>query len=113
MAASAGTRLAPSSFLHDEQQHRRLIALWMREAHQGHLGNTGSVTLTTSAASTVVVDFRVGANSFIGFMPTTANAAAELAGGTMYVSSQSAEGYTITHANTTTADRAFVYCVLG
>lgn len=85
----------------------------MREAHQGHLGNIGNVTLTTSTAATSVTDFRVGQFSFISFMPTTANAAVELAAGTMFVSSRSAEGFTITHASTTTADRAFVYCILG
>lgn len=113
MAVSAGTRLAPPAFLEDEKQHRRALAAWTREAHQGHLGNIGEVTVGTGAAATSVTDFRVGPNSFIGLMPTTANAAAELAAGTLYVSSRSAEGFTITHANTTTADRAFVYCVLG
>jgi hypothetical protein len=113
MPTSAGSRLAPSSFLPDEQQHRRLIALWMREAHQGHLGNVGNVTLETGTAATVVTDFRVGPNSFVGLTPLTANAAQEQGGGTLYISGRSAEAFTIAHANTTTADRAFVYCILG
>lgn len=113
MTTSAGSRLAPPSFQPDEKQHRRLIAQWEREAHQGHLGNTGNVTLMTGTAATVVTDFRVGAFSVIGFMPTTANAAAELAAGSMFVSSRSAQGFTITHASTTTADRAFAYSILG
>ena len=113
MALSASSRLAPSAFIPDGQQHRRLIAQWMREAHQGHIANTGSVTLGTGVAATSVTDFRVGPNSFIGLMPTTANAAGEIGGGTIYISSRSAEGFTETHANTTTADRAFVYCILG
>jgi hypothetical protein len=113
MATSAGSRLAPSGFIPDEIQHRRLIAQWEREAHQGHLGNIGSVTLGTSTAATAIVDTRVGSNSFIGLMPTTANAAQDLGLGTTYISSRSAQGFTITHANTTTADRAFVYCILG
>lgn len=111
MAISAGSRLAPTGFVPDEQQHRRLIAQWMREAHQGHLGNVGTVTLGTSTAATSVVDFRVGVNSFIGLMPTTANAASAIAA--TYVSSRSAEGFTISHANNATNDRTFVYCVLG
>lgn len=113
MTVSAGSRLAPSGFVADEQQHRRSIAQWEREAHQGHLGNTGNITLGTGTAATAVKDFRVGPFSFIGLMPTTANAAAELGSGGMYVSDRSAEGFTITHASTTTADRAFVYCILG
>lgn len=111
MTTSAGSRLAPSSFIPDEKVHRRSIAAYLREAHQGHLGNVGSVTLGTGVAATSVVDFRVGANSFIGLMPTTLNAAEALA--TSYISSRSADGFTISHANTTTADRAFVYCILG
>lgn len=111
MTTSAGTRLAPSGFIPDEKQHRRLIAQWMREAHQGHLANTGTVTLGTSTAATSVVDFRVGPNSFIGLMPTTANAASAIAA--TYISSRSAEGFTIAHASNATNDRTFVYCVLG
>lgn len=111
MAVSVGSRLAPTTYLPDEQMHRRAIAAYLREVHQGHLGNVGTITLLTGAAATSVVDFRVGPSSFIGLMPTTANAAGAVA--TTYVSSRSAEGFTITHANTTTADRAFVYCILG
>lgn len=113
MPLSAGSRAAPSGFVPDEQQHRRLIAEWMRNAHQGRLGNIGSVTLGTSTAATSVVDSRVGAFSFIGLMPTTSNAAQEIGAGTIFISSRSAEGFTITHASTTTADRAYVYCILG
>ena len=111
MAISAGSRLAPSSFVPDEKSHRRAIANWEHEAHQGHLGNVGSVTLTTSTSETVVTDFRVGPNSVIGLMPTTLNAAEALA--STYVSARSAEAFTITHASTSTADRAFAYSVLG
>lgn len=113
MAFSAGSRIAPSSFLYDQMQHRRAIAAWERQAHQGHLGNVGTVTLASSATSTVVTDFRVGPHSFIGFMPITANAAAELGAGTLYVSSRGGETFTITHANNAQTDRNFVYCVLG
>ena len=111
MSTSAGARLDPTPFIPDDMQHRRLIAQWMREAHQGHLGNTGTITLSTGVATTPVVDFRVGANSFIGLTPLTANGAGAL--GSTYISSRSAKGFTITHANTATADRAFVYCILG
>lgn len=111
MAQSAGSRLAPPTFLPDSAQHRRLIAQWMREAHQGHLGNVGTVTLGTGTAQTSVVDFRVGPNSAIGLMPTTLNAAEALA--STFVSNRTSEAFTITHANTTTADRAFVYTILG
>lgn len=111
MATSAGSRLAPPGFVPDETQHRRAIANYLRASHQGHLGNVGTVTLITSTAATVVTDFRVGPNTVIGLMPTTLNAAAALI--STYISSRSAEAFTITHASTSTADRAFAYSVLG
>lgn len=111
MAMSAGTRLAPSTFIADEQSHRRSIAQWMREAHQGHLGNVGTLTLAANVATTIVVDFRVGPNTTICLSPLTANAAGALA--TTYISSRLNESFTITHANTATTDRTFAYCVLG
>lgn len=113
MTVSSGSLLAPSSFIADEIQHRRLIAQWMREAHQGKLANTGTVTLTANVASTTVTDARAGATTFIGFMPQTANAAAEVGAGTMYVATQGKQTFTITHANNAQADRTFRYCLLG
>lgn len=111
MTTSAGSRLAPSSFVNDDKQHRRAIAVYLHEAHQGHLGNVGTLTLAVGTAETVVADFRVGPSSVIGLMPTTLNAAAAIP--STYISSLSAEAFTITHANTATADRAYSYSVLG
>lgn len=111
MAVSAGTRLAPPSFILDSLNHRRKIADWMRAAHQGHLGNVGTVTLAAGTANTAVTDFRVGPDSVISLMPTTQNAAAALA--STYVINRTAEAFTIAHPNTVTADRIFAYSVLG
>ena len=110
-AFSSNSRLAPSGFIPDSNQHRRLIAQWMREAHQGHLGNVGSVTLAAGTANTAVADFRVGPESVIALMPTTLNAAAAIP--TTYITNRLSEAFTIVHANTGTADRAFVYSILG
>lgn len=79
----------------------------------GNLNNTGTVTLTASAASTTVTNSRVGANSYIEFMPTTANAATEKAAGTMYVSARTKGEFTITHANNAQTDRTFQYIHVG
>ena len=73
----------------------------------------GEVTLTASAATTAVSDFRVGEDSVIHLTPTTANAAAEIGGGTMYISSRGANTFTITHANNAQTDRTFIYTVTG
>jgi hypothetical protein len=73
----------------------------------------GQITLTASAASTDVTDFRVGEDSVINLTPITANAATEIGGGTMYVSSRGSQTFTITHANNAQTDRTFIYTVTG
>lgn len=113
MAIAVGTRQAVPSYLTNEKEHRRQIAIWMREVHQGKLANTGTVTLTANAASTAITDARAGASTFISFMPQTANAAAEVGAGTMYIATQGKQTFTITHANNAQADRTFRYCLLG
>lgn len=77
----------------------------------GKVNSTGSVTLTASSATTTVADLRVGQDSVILFMPTTANAAAAVGG--MYVSARGKQTFTLTHANNAQTDRAFAYVVLG
>lgn len=79
---------------------------------QGKLNATASVTLTNSATSTAVTDYRVGAESVILFMPTTSDGASELAAGGMYVSARAKNTFTITHASASTT-RSFDYVVIG
>lgn len=79
----------------------------------GKFNAIGSVTLTASAASTAVTDYRAGPDSVIVFTPTTANAAAEQGGGTMYLSARAKQGFTLTHANNSQTDRTFLYIVIG
>jgi hypothetical protein len=98
-------------YLANDPQWKRLAAAWILEANQGHLQNTGFVTLTANATSTTVVDARAGVNSFIGFMPRTANAAS--AGPTLYVATQGKQTFTITHANSASVDKTFTYTILG
>ena len=86
---------------------------FFEQLRDGKINATGSVTLTASAASTAVTDARVGGNSMVLFMPSTANAAAEQGAGTMYVSSVGKQTFTITHANNGQTDRTFSYAVFG
>jgi len=95
--------------LDEEDQRRQNIVI--RQLSDGKSNNTGTVTLTINSATTVVSDFRAGADSVITFMPTTANAAAELA--TMYVSSQGKQTFTLTHANNALNDRTFGVTITG
>tara|TARA_R100001463_G_scaffold42137_1_gene88522 strand:- start:4889 stop:5212 length:324 start_codon:yes stop_codon:yes gene_type:complete len=91
----------------------RQVAFAVNLLIDGKFNSTGSVTLTASAASTAVTDYRAGPDSVILFTPTTANAAAEQGGGTMYLSARAKQGFTITHANNSQTDRTFLYIVIG
>lgn len=97
----------------DSDSHRRQVSNVVNNLLRGRLNNIEDVTLTASVATTVVTDERVTVQSFIGFMPKTANAAAELAAGTMYVSSIGNGTFTITHANNAQTDRTFTWMVTG
>lgn len=79
----------------------------------GRSNAIGTVTLTASQATTTVTDRRVGTASRIVLMPTTANAAAEIATGNMYVSDVTARQFTITHTNNAQTDRTFDYAIKG
>lgn len=85
----------------------------VNQINLGNIDNTGTVTLTASTTTTTVTNSRVSANTFIDFMPTTANAATEKAAGTMYVSSQTKGSFVITHANNGQTDRIFKYIHVG
>ena len=84
---------------------------------QGKSNNYGSVTLTANAGSTTVTEApnRISSTCVILFMPTTANAAAEVGAGTMYVSATAplTNQFTITHANNAQTDRTFRYIIVG
>ena len=75
---------------------------------QGKLNATGTVTLTNSATTTTVSDYRVGGDSVILFMPTTSDAASE----NIWVSARTKNSFTITHASATTT-RSYAYAVIG
>lgn len=79
----------------------------------GRTNAYGSVTLTANQATTAVSDRRVGTDSVITLMPTTANAAAEIGAGTLYIGTVTAASFTITHANNAQTDRDFTYAIHG
>ncbi len=98
------------------------VAQWLRvlwdglfQARHGHLECTAEITLAINSATTVFADIRLSNQSWIGFDPLTANAAAELYGGTMYVleANRGTQTCTITHANNAQADRTFIVSILG
>lgn len=95
----------------DQAQHLRLISNVVNNTMDGKINATGSITLTASATSTTLTDARIGANSIILFMPTTANG--NTAKANLYVSARADGSATLTHASSTNTDQTFGYVVLG
>ncbi len=74
---------------------------------------SGVVTLAAGAAATVVTDRNCAAGSTPLLTPATANAAAEIGNGTLFVSAVANGSFTITHANSATTGRTFLYAIVG
>jgi len=89
------------------------IVQGVRELFQGRSNAVGVVTLTENATTTDVAALNCGADSKVFLTPTTANAAAEVGAGGMYISAVASQQFTITHANNAQTDRTFHYVVLG
>lgn len=107
------------SFLHfppppNDPFSRRMYEV-LQQIRSGKLEVVGELTLTAGAASTAVTDIRVSPQSVIVWHPRTANAAAELAAGTMYVTdaNMGSGSMVVTHANNAQVDRTFRFAVLG
>jgi hypothetical protein len=83
--------------------------------HQLTRSRDGEVTLTPGATITVVIDPTVTPDTVILFDPLTANAAAEIYAGTMYVlpANRFLGSFAITHLNAGTTDRAFRWLAWG
>ena len=76
---------------------------------QGKLNNNGVVTLAANSATTTLTDARIGPNSTISLMPTTANAVAE----NVYFSTFANGSCVLNHTNNAQTDRAYSYTVIG
>jgi len=78
----------------------------------GKTNNTGTVTLNVSSATTTTIsDERIGFNSVILLMPTTANAASSLTN--VYVSARTQGTATLTHSANTNTDKTYSYIIVG
>lgn len=93
----------------------RAISVLAAALHHLTRTRNGTVTLTAGATSTIVTPAVVTSESVILFDPKTANAAAELAAGTMFVATanRSTGSFTITHANAVSVDRTFNWLAAG
>ena len=89
------------------------IVLAIQQLSAGRSNAVGTVTLATGTATTVVADKNCAAGSTPLLTPASANAAAEAGNGTIYVSAVANGSFTITHANSATTGRTFLYAILG
>ena len=97
----------------DAAEHRRLLATATNQIADGRSNATGTVTLTANQATTTLTDIRIGTDTVIALMPTTANAAAELGAGGLYIGTVTGGSATITHANNAQSDRTYTYSLQG
>jgi hypothetical protein len=89
------------------------IVLAIQQLAAGRSNAVGTVTLATGAATTVVTDKNCAVGSTPLFTPTTASAATEVGNGTMFISAVANGSFTITHANSATTGRTFLYAIVG
>jgi hypothetical protein len=79
---------------------------------EGKSNNTGEITLAVaSATTTTIYDERIGYNSVMLLMPTTANAASVLS--TTYIGATNKGNAVITHTANTITDKKYRYIIVG
>ena len=91
----------------------RKLADSINQIVKGRLDAYGSVTLRANQTTTTVSARSVAERSTIILTPRSANAAAELGNGTLWVSAKANGSFTITHANNAQTDRVFDYAWIG
>lgn len=94
---------------------QKKINLSIQQLAAGRSNAVGTVTLTANAATTTVTDMNCAAGCYIGLMPITAHASAEIGAGTIYIDAASIlnKSFVITHANNAQTDRSFGYAIQG
>jgi hypothetical protein len=107
----------PSDFNNWNQINHWLRQFWaaFNIVRKGKLDCVTTITLTANAASTDLDHPLLAPESAVIFDPVTANAAADLYGGGMYVTTanRGAETWVITHANNANVDRTFRVLIIG
>ena len=96
----------------DDRQHRRQLAQRMNTTIGGRIDCTLSVTLDANVATTTITDARISLMTAVVLVPATANAAAEIGAGGLYV--VPADGAAVIHhANNAQTDRTFQAALVG
>jgi hypothetical protein len=89
------------------------IVLAVQQLAAGRSNAVGRVTLATGSATTTVTTSNCASGSTPILVPASVNAAVEVGNGTMYVSTVANGSFTISHANSATTGRTFLYAILG
>lgn len=89
------------------------VILALQQLAAGRSNATGTVTLVTDASTTTVSDPNCAASTVPLLVPVSANAATEVGNGTIYISAVANGSFTITHANSATTGRTFLYALQG
>jgi hypothetical protein len=89
------------------------FALAIQQIAAGRSNAVGTFTCTQNQATTTVTDANCASGSTVLYMPTTANASAEVGAGTIYIGTVSNGSFVVTHANSATANRTFRYSLVG
>lgn len=85
----------------------RRLADIVNDMLHGGLNNVLDITLTANAATTTITDNRIGGTTRPTLMPMSANAAAEVGAGTLWVATPGKFTVVIHHANNAQTDRNF------
>lgn len=89
------------------------FAASIQQLAQGRSNATGSFTLRHDQTSTIVEAINCAEGSVPIPVPTTANAAAEYGGGTMWISQVNKQAFVVRHANNAQTDRTFLFVAIG
>jgi hypothetical protein len=97
------------------------IVLAIQQLASGRSNAVGTVTLATGSATTTVSTANgaltqsglIAPGSVPILVPTTANAATEFGAGAWYISAVAKDSFTITHTNSGTTGRTFLWAILG
>jgi hypothetical protein len=85
----------------------------IRELVEGRHNAASTFMLTPNATTTTVSHPNCSRDSQPQFAPHTANAAAEVGNGTIWISSIDQGSFTVRHANNAQSDRVFGFCCSG
>ena len=85
----------------------------LEQLRQGRSVNQGTVTLVENTTTTVVNEPLFESHQIVQLYPFTADAAAEVAGGQLFISARANGNFTITHSNSASTTRIFGYTFVG